>query len=276
MTPNDIVFTHSGGLANCDPDLDLGGTNSGCALDLTALNNLFDDLTPKESREGLIDYRCFYINNTHPTDTLRNAVLYIDSEKKGGSFIDIGIPAINEIQKLEIQGTKPPNEGEVMTLSFAEFGDVTIPYHVIPTIWQGNFQTEVRGLDSLAEVIIEYAGEIGFPTDVVFTINFRQQSGSKDISLISVISPTDLGGQSFTVTQYQQGKPVNTVAVTIADKETAPAGIEFSYPLRGSPISLGNLLPGDSFPVWVRRITPEGTVAHLLDNYILNVEGTSP
>jgi len=57
------------------------------------------------------------------------------------------------------------------------------------------------------------------------------------------------------------GGAINSTAVTIADEFTAPAGADFdsANPIDASTgLDLGDLTPGDSIPVWIRRVVPAG------------------
>jgi hypothetical protein len=273
MAPS-IQYYHSGGGGNCNPDLDLGGDISSCVVG-DNINDLFSELTPKQSRLGLVDYRCIYVANTSMTDTMRNVVLYIDSERRGGSFVDLGVCQSNEIQTIEVTGPIPPAEGGTLTLDVVDYGSFVVPYHVLLPMWQGRFQTEMRGISGLGEVIVQAVGEIGFPTDVIFTVNFKDESGAHLISLIQVTGNTLLSA-TISVTEVVPGCPVNTTAVTIPKTTTAPANVVFTYPLRGNPIQLGDLLPQDSFPLWFRRTTPANTLAYTKDDIILRIDGTFP
>lgn len=53
----------TGGAANADPDSSLGGTMSSEEVSATALNNLFDDVTPAEASAGDVEYRAIDIYN---------------------------------------------------------------------------------------------------------------------------------------------------------------------------------------------------------------------
>ncbi len=275
MISTDIKYYHSGGGANCDIAADLGGAISTCQLSGPALNNLFNDVSPSTSRIGQIDYRCLYIKNTSSSETLRDANLYVSSERKSGSLIALGITVREEIHRLLITGTKPPNEGDSMTLLVPGYSNFTVPYHVNPTIWQGRFQTEIRAIDGLQGVRVVVSGTVGFPTSLSFIIYYTGQAVNKDLGVIQVIS-SSLDGQTLTPTRPQIGTPVNSTAVTIANSTTAPAGISFAYPGEGSPIELGSLRPSDMVPIWVKRITPANTTIFLVDNFVLNLDGTFP
>lgn len=43
------------------------------------LNNLFDNVSGKEAKDGDVEYRCFYVKNASTTDTLYDAVVYIET-----------------------------------------------------------------------------------------------------------------------------------------------------------------------------------------------------
>ena len=55
------------------------------------------------------------------------------------------------------------------------------------------------------------------------------------------------------------------VATTPADEDSAPAGVSFSQPSSGSPLSVGNLAPGQSIAVWIRRTISAAAAAHNAD-----------
>jgi hypothetical protein len=273
MNSSDIKFYHSGGGSNCDPLLDLGGSISTCEL-TEGLDMLFNEVTEKQSRAGRIDYRCFYVKNTHPDDTLRNAKFYIDWEHKSGSFVDVGVRLRNEIQKVVITGLIAPDEDDYMTLDIPGYDDFTVDYHSNLTIWQGRFQTAIRGIDGLQDVIIEATGTVGSPTSVTFIVKFVGQAESRQIDLMTVLV-NSLNDQTINILSDTEGSPVGIVACT-STVLVAPACVDFNYPLRGSPIELGSLRPGESFPVWVRRTTPRNTRAKIRDKVRFNVDGTFP
>ena len=274
MNSSDIKFYHSGGGSNCNPLNDLGGACSTCEL-VDGINTLFSDLSPKASRSGGIDYRCFYVKNTHPNESLRNAKFYVDWERKSGSFVDVGVKRINEVQTIHVQGLTPPNENNFFTLHLDGYTNWTIPYSANITEWQGMFQVAIRSVDGLQNVLVQIAGSIGFPTDIVFTITFTGHARNHKLNLMTVVD-NSLDNQTITVTEVKDGSPINVVACTTSSIIVKPSCVDFDYPLRGSPIELGDLLPGEQFPVWVRRTTPEGTRVHIKDKIRFNVDGTFP
>jgi len=76
----DILIRLSGGAANADPNLSLGGAMSSTNLVDNTLHNLFDKVTGPESTAGRTEYRCCYVLNNHGSLNLEGAVIWIDSE----------------------------------------------------------------------------------------------------------------------------------------------------------------------------------------------------
>jgi hypothetical protein len=54
-------------------------------------NGLFDNISNAESLAGDTEYRCFYVKNTHGTDTLYDVTIYIGSQTSGDDSIQIGL-----------------------------------------------------------------------------------------------------------------------------------------------------------------------------------------
>lgn len=66
---------------------------------------------------------------------------------------------------------------------------------------------------------------------------------------------------------------VNGTATTIADEETAPAGVTFSAPDSESPLEVGNIPAEQHIAVWVRRTVSEEASAFNNDGATLRAEG---
>lgn len=75
IVASDLQVRLSGGAANSDPNLSLGGAKSS----VTAPTNLFDNVSSAESSAGHTDYRCYYIHNAHATLTAQSAKVWIQS-----------------------------------------------------------------------------------------------------------------------------------------------------------------------------------------------------
>ena len=73
-------------LAQADPNLSLGKYVSTTQITDATTNNLFDDITGDENAAGAVDYRCFFVHNSHATLTLLSPKVWISAEVSGGGF----------------------------------------------------------------------------------------------------------------------------------------------------------------------------------------------
>jgi hypothetical protein len=158
ITSADIEYRLSGGASNDDPDAALGGAMSSEVVPTAQ----FDNVSASQAESGSVEYRCFYVLNTHDTLTLENAAIWIQANTSGS--------------------------------------DTAIA----------------------------------------------------------------LGAGTAAIDGTEQ---------TIANEATAPTGVTFSAAAdEGAAISLGNLGPGSSKSVWIRRTVNEGASAGT-DTYTLRVKG---
>lgn len=79
IVAGDIDFRLSGGAANSDPNASLGGAKSSVEITDASLHNLFDIVSSTEANDGDIEYRCFYVHNSHATLTLQGARVWIQT-----------------------------------------------------------------------------------------------------------------------------------------------------------------------------------------------------
>lgn len=67
---------------------------------------------------------------------------------------------------------------------------------------------------------------------------------------------------------------VNGTATTIANEDTAPAGVTFSAPAnKGSGLAIGDIPAGQHMAIWVRRTVNAGAAAFNNDATVNQVEG---
>jgi len=77
---SEIGLYYTGGAANANPDLSLGGTLSSVALLTPALNNLFDNVLPTDIVAAPhVSYRCIYLWNTGADTALHVQVFFTDT-----------------------------------------------------------------------------------------------------------------------------------------------------------------------------------------------------
>lgn len=68
---------------------------------------------------------------------------------------------------------------------------------------------------------------------------------------------------------------LNGVAATVVDETTAPAGVTFSEPGAGTPLSLGDVGVDEFYPIWIRRTVSPGALASAADSLTLGFQGAS-
>lgn len=104
-----LVWRLTGGASNSDPNASLGGVRSSNALSATALNNLFDDVSPAESAAGDTEYRALDLYNSGDA-TAGGVVVYMSTETtSAGTQLDFGIEAspINSTLSIADESTAP-------------------------------------------------------------------------------------------------------------------------------------------------------------------------
>jgi len=90
-----LVFRLTGGVSNSDPNSSLGGVMSSSALSGTALNNLFDNVTPSEASAGVTEYRMIDVYNSGDA-TAESVELYCSSNTTStSSTLHLGYDTTN-------------------------------------------------------------------------------------------------------------------------------------------------------------------------------------
>jgi len=90
ITTTDIIYRLSGGAANSDPLLSIGGIKSSVASSST----IFDDVSSVEASAGDIEYRLVYIHNAHGSLSYQAAAVWIQAQTPSASTdVAIGLAA---------------------------------------------------------------------------------------------------------------------------------------------------------------------------------------
>lgn len=86
------LLTPQGGSVHVSIDsASLPGANADGTYTLSnVMNGMFDNISKVESFNGMSDYRCFYLTNTHPTDSFYGVKLYVSALPTGGDSVSIG------------------------------------------------------------------------------------------------------------------------------------------------------------------------------------------
>lgn len=120
----DIIYRLSGGAANSDPALSIGGAKSSVAAGAT----LFDDVSSVEAVAGDTEYRWVYVHNAHATLTLIGAKVWIQTNTPSANTdvaIAIGSAGLNGTEPaLANENTAPSGVSFTQPSSFA--GGLTI------------------------------------------------------------------------------------------------------------------------------------------------------
>lgn len=108
ITSGEIEFRLSGGAANADPLLSLGGAKSSVSVTPSAL---FDAVSGAESDGGDTEYRCIYVHNADPSLTMYGAKVWIESESHAYHAIALGGEGLNgTAETVGTEGTAPSGE----------------------------------------------------------------------------------------------------------------------------------------------------------------------
>lgn len=88
-----LRLQYTGGASNSNGNASLGDGHSSVELSVTAMNNLFDDVSPSEASAGDTEYRALDVTNSGDA-TAAAVVFYMDPETTSAfSQVDAGVEA---------------------------------------------------------------------------------------------------------------------------------------------------------------------------------------
>lgn len=90
-----LQFRLTGGAANADPDSSLGGVMSANQLSGTAMNNLFDNVSPAEATAGDTEYRAIDVYNSGDAAATSVTVHMETETSSADTQLDMGHDATN-------------------------------------------------------------------------------------------------------------------------------------------------------------------------------------
>lgn len=248
ITTNDIVFVFSGGQGNYDPFKSLGGDPS--VIEISEISQgLFNSLTDQQLKEGITDYRCFYIFNQSDTESLYNFSIYIENTSDVTCLI--GLNKQNDEQKITLSGS--PTSGDLV-LDY-DGNQFIVEFSSNPAQLALNFQQQLIDLGLLG-VVVTAEAKTGFYN---VTISFQGDSGFKYHPLISLVTNNLSPTTNFFINKIQEGSPINIVTPKTQNVLLAPENINFELFSPTEPLNLASLRPSEGFPVWLKRIIPGGS-----------------
>lgn len=267
IEPTDISLVLSGGSLNTDPNESIGGDPSSTAVP-DGINNLFDDVSQDDTEAGRTDYRCFYVFNDHPTDTFKSVVIWLDSEVADGASVTLGITAHNDLQVLAVTGAV---SGGTLTISL-DGNQATFFYHNDLQQWGQNFEDALNGLPGVSGAHVSASLFAGTAT---FQVAFQGADANRYFPVMTIVSNDLTGSGTITVsvTKLVDGAPINSVAPQIDQATSTPTGVTFADSTFETPITIGNLRATEGFPIWIRRVTPEGATPLSEDGFTLGING---
>lgn len=271
VSPTDISLTFSGGGTNIYPDLSLGGEPS---VQPILGNRLFDDIAETETLDGMIDYRCFYLNNDSSVYTFYDCQLSIFYTSAGEVTVELGFDFTNERQNITIINGSSVTGGS-FTIQYTDYDGVhelVISHDSSLAVWSNNLQTALRTIINLDEVVVSASAS---GSDFIFEIDFLGKAGNRFHETIALKS----GGNnlisslstSIAIVKTVNGGPINRIADEIDADTTIPHDIVFS----SSEVSLGDLRPLDSVPIWLKRTVPANAQAVENDGFTFKLKGSA-
>lgn len=268
----DISFTFSGGSSNSDSDASLGGESS--SIPITS-QRLFSDVTPDQSTDGFVDYRCFYLHNENVSDSLYNSELSISYTVPGDVVVELGFYTNNERQTLTVLVANAIVSGS-FELTYTDVDgdhDFTVAWDAVNSTWASNLQTAIRTVSGLEDVTVNvnssYVDETIY--NLTFEIDFIGVAGLRYHDLLAVKTNSLSPATSLGVSRAVSGGPINSEADVIDVSTTIPNGVVFIDP--EEVFDIGELKALDSIPIWVRRTVPAGTLASESDGFTFRLAG---
>jgi hypothetical protein len=245
LSPNDITFVYSGGSNNIDPTKSIGGSPSINAINGT-LNNLFSNINREDSEEGVTDYRCFYVFNNSDIDALFNVSIFFESQLEGISTCELGVSKSTDVQILSLSSL--PSSGS-FTIRYDDYITGNINWNNDPSIFSRNIQDALNNLDVLSGISVQSLSSTNY------SISFLQNDNNRNHDILSTGSINLSPSTSISFTKNTEGQPMNSIAPQLPTSKTPPFSVVFYSTDENNRILIGDLLPGDGFPIWIKRTT---------------------
>ena len=106
-------------------------------------------------------------------------------------------------------------------------------------------------------------------SSAIFELNFIGAAANRHHNVLTLktnsLSPTE----GIVITKIIDGSPINQVVDEIDVSTTTPIGITFN----SLTDVIGDIRPGDSIPIWVKRIVPVNSAAVENDGFTFQVQG---
>jgi hypothetical protein len=258
----DINIVFSGGVQNTTQIDSLGGFPSPVSP-TDNKNNLFNNISPRQTTQGWTDYRCLYVFNDN-NDLRYETKVFIEYLSEIGATIYLGLLLQNDVQKLDFTANVPT--GGTFTISIHGMKSDTIT-------WDSSTTTLATRIQEAISAVVECTVAVPTPGTHIYTITFQGILGNKALTSMSVTDNALTPSVSPSITKVTTGSPINTIAPDIGDEKTVPTGIPFITTLTPGTL-IGTLFPSEGFPVWIKRVVAPGFEAVEEDGFKLHINAT--
>jgi hypothetical protein len=246
---NELWFVHSGGSANIDPTLDLGGLISSAAgkrvisQQFSALYNItgitINDAYGNAEGAGTLSF--VWNGGTGRT---------LSWKPYGGS---------------SFYGEVVDTDGTYTIGSSAGYMDITVVEGSLP----GGDQIDTININNNQENVFEDV----LPNESLIGKTYYRclyllNTNGADLANTATlwIDNQTAAGDDIAIGLDTVGG-LNGVAATIGDQSTPPSGVSFSQPSSsGAGLVMGNIPTGQHYPFWIRRTVPEETRGTVIGN----------
>lgn len=269
MADEIIEFYLSGGNNNSDKNNSIGGYPGRKFLGNESLNGLFNKVSKEEGVDGGSVYRCLYIVNVYENDLIEVKVQSIQSVNLL-SECTIGFDFTDENQRIVIFGSPTSGTFKLRYKTFVSGIEVyqetdTITFD--PNLNQTalNIKNALNDLTYLDEINVSVVPSFG---QARFDIFFTGVDGHRAQEILEALNFSVAGATGIDIIRILGGGPINQIAPYIQYENQAPNRVEFYENI----VEVGSLKPGDLFPIWIKRTTPEDTTAGELDEDSLDIK----
>ena len=256
ISPKDILYLFSGGSSNSNQEKSLGGSVSSYQVP-GSVNNLFPNIDESQQSTGILDYKCFYVFNNSLVNIFDNVNIYIENNLSILPILTLGVKKTNSIQEIVITGSIT---GGFIILGISNLQTYKISYSGSPISYGAEIENALNNLlENISVVVLTTFTSNIQKHQITFVgpFGFRAQD-----SIVVIQNSLISSGQSIPQIQSNYisiGSPVNTQAGNVLSTYNAPEGVTFFDTNKDVSVEIGTLLPGDYFPVWIRRNVPAGT-----------------
>lgn len=246
MNPGYITVEYSGGSGNSDPDASLGGAASGVEADSQGTS------APANVTGVSIRYAALNVTGDGTVRFTSAAAELTWQESSGSEGPAVAVGSDGRYTLYTGDGAGGAADGYVVVdvtsanLPGSDASDTVTVAQLANNLWDDVSRTEAVYGDTEYRCVYIYNRFSSTIFDARVWVE-KQPDGNDELDV--GLDPAGIGDGSST-----------GVAQTVGDEDTAPSNVTFSRPIDYSAgVLIGDLDPGQSQAVWLRRTVPTGT-----------------